>query len=38
MGILCHLKYKLMIVKKTTSTQENFQQAKKTVINEVRGE
>ena len=39
MGIVCHLKYKLVIVKMTTSTQKNFQQAKKTVrINEVRGE
>ena len=28
-GIVCHLKYKLMHVNKTSSTQENFQQAKR---------
>ncbi len=38
-GIVCHLKYKLVIVKMTTSTQKNFQQANKTVrMNQVRGE
>ncbi len=36
-GFVCHLKYKLVIVKMTTSTQKNFQQTKKTVRkNEVR--